>query len=140
MKKWLYLAAAVAGIGLLARLPHPARDISRLEPVQLVSIHEEAGVLQIETDTGDRGTGKTLTEAEADLRAKADGEIFLETAEFLLLDPAVTVTADFFTILRPTCKVLYVKESPDLPAAAQYLSTHPPALELADLRAERVYG
>ena len=33
MKKWLYLAAGLAALGLLSRLPHPARDIAKLDPV-----------------------------------------------------------------------------------------------------------
>lgn len=136
MKKWLCAAAVLAVIGLLARLPHPAKDISKLEPVRLVYLYMEAGALHIETDTGERGKGRTLPEAEADLRAKADGEIFLETAEFLLLAPDVTVTADFCQILRPACKVFYTEEQPDLTAAAQYLSAHPPNLKLAELRAK----
>ena len=134
MKKWLYFAAAVAAIGILSRLPHPAKDISKLEQFQLVYVYEEAGGLHLETDTGEQGAGKTLTEAAADLRSKADGEIFLETAEFLLLDSTVTAAPDFFTLLRPDCKVFYTKERPDLPAAAKYLSVHPPSVKLADLR------
>ena len=47
MKKWLYFVGALAAIGILARLPHPAKDISKLEPVQLVYIYEEAGAQHI---------------------------------------------------------------------------------------------
>ena len=133
MKKWLYAAALIA-LGLLTRLPHPARDIAKLEPVQLVYIYKEAGSLCIETDTDHRGTGRDLSEAAADLRSKADGEIFLETAEFLLLDPDVTVAADFFTLLRPGAGVVYTGERPDLTAAAEYLSIHPPEHTLRELR------
>ena len=134
MKKWLYLAAVIGTIGILARLPHPAKDISRLEPVQLVYVYEEAGLLRIETDTDCRGTGRTLSEAASDLRARADGEVFLETAEFLLLDPDVPVTPDLFTLLHPSCKVFFTRQSPDLAGSAKYLSAHPPSIILADLR------
>lgn len=135
MKKWLYFAAVIAAVGLLARLPHPAKDISRLEPVQVVYLYEEAGDLRIETDTGARGSGGTLSEALASMRARADGEIFLETAEFLLLEPDVPVTGEFFRHLRPNCKVFYTNQRPDLEASARYLSVHPPKLRLRDLRA-----
>lgn len=134
MKKGLYLAAAIAGFGILARLPHPARDISKLEPVRLVYIYEEAGKVCMETDTGDHGSGETLTEAEADMRARADGEIFLETAEFLLLDPDVSIRADLFALLRPACKVFYTRERPDLAASARFLAAHPPENTLRELR------
>ena len=133
MKKWLY-AAALLALGLLTRLPHPARDIAKLEPVQLVYIYKEMDHLCIETDTDHRGAGRDILEAAADLRSKADGEIFLETAEFLLLEEDVTVTADFFTLLRPGAGVVYTGERPDLTAAAEYLSIHPPEHTLRELR------
>ena len=135
MKKGLYFAAAIAAVGLLARLPHPAKDISRLEPVQLVYVYEEAGSLHIETDTGAHGVGGDLSEASESMRSRADGEIFLETAEFLLLDPKVTVTDAFYALLRPGCHVCFVEEPPDLPASVQYLSAHKPTITLRDLRA-----
>lgn len=133
MKKWLY-AAALLALGLLTRLPHPARDIAKLEPVQLVYIYKEMDHLCIETDTDHRGAGRDILEAAADLRSKADGEIFLETAEFLLLEEDVIVTADFFTLLRPGAGVVYTGERPDLTAAAEYLSIHPPEHTLRELR------
>ena len=135
MKKWLYLAAALAAVGLLARLPHPAKDISKLEPVRLVYLYKEGGKLHLETDTGAHGSGKSLTEAAADMRTRAEGEIFLETAEFLLLAPDVTVTEEYFTLLRPGCRVCNTTRRPDLSASARYLSIHPPEHTLTDLRA-----
>ena len=136
MKKLLYLIAAFAAVGLLSRLPHPAQDIAKLDPVQTVYIHMEDGLLHLETDTGEHGSGPTLTAAESDLRARASKEVYLDTAEFLILDPNVPITADFFTLLSPTCCVCYTTESPDLPTATQYLSTHTPDLRLSHLRAE----
>lgn len=134
MKKWLYLIAALAAVGILSRLPHPSRDISMLEPVQAVYLYEEAGQLHIETDTGDHGSGKTLTEATDNMKSNSDGEIFLETAEFLIIDTAVPITEEFYSHLRPDCKVCFTFEKPDLPAAAQYLSLHTPKITLAHLR------
>ncbi|MBQ2919682.1 MAG: hypothetical protein IJE58_00735 [Oscillospiraceae bacterium] len=136
MKKWLYPAAVLAAIALLSRLPHPSRDISRLEPVQAVYLYMEAGELHIETDTGDHGSGHDLTEATDDMKESSDGEIFLETAEFLILDPQVPITPDFYELLRPDCRVFFTTEKPDLPAAAKYLSIHTPKTTLAHLRAQ----
>lgn len=138
MKKWLYLAGALAAVGILARLPHPARDIFKLEPVRAVYLYPDGGRLCIETDTGDFGSGADLTEAAADLRANADGEIFLETAAFLILDPAVPPGPELYTHLRPGCKVCYTDAAPDLAAAAEYLSVHPPETTLAHLRAGHI--
>ena len=134
MKKWLVFAAAVTAVAILSRRPHPARDVARLEPVQAVYIYQKNGTLCIETDTGAAGSGNTLAEAAADLKASASGEIFLDTAEFLLIDPEVTITTDFHTLLRPTCGVTFTHATPDLQAAADYLTIHQPFVTLLELR------
>lgn len=136
MKKWLVFAAAVTAVAILSRRPHPARDVARLEPVQAVYIYQKNGTLCIETDTGAAGSGNTLTEAAEDLKASASGEIFLDTAEFLLIDPEATITADFHTLLRPTCGVTFTTAPPDLQAAADYLMIHHPFVTLLELRAK----
>ena len=135
MKKWLLLMATLAAVAVFSRLPHPARDIADLKPVRAVYIHMEGRTLHIETDTGDSGAGADLTEACADLRAKEDGEIFLDTAEFLILAPEVPITGEIFALLRPDCRVTFTDAPPDLEKATAYLSQHPPKLTLARLRA-----
>ena len=134
MKKWLYLAAGLAALGLLSRLPHPARDIAKLDPVQAVYLYMDEGVLHMQTDTGDHGSGRTLTEAARDMKANADKTIFLDTAEFLILQPDVMVTPELYTLLRPACCVVFTDRIPDLPAAVQYLAAHRPELTIAKLR------
>ena len=136
MKKWLIFLAVLTAVAILSRRPHPARDVARLEPVQAVYIYQKNGTLCIETDTGAAGSGYTLTEAAADLKASASGEIFLDTAEFLLIDPEVTITADFHTLLRPTCGVTFTTAPPDLQATADYLTIHQPSVTLLELRAK----
>ena len=136
MKKWLIFLAVLTAVAILSRRPHPARDVARLEPVQAVYIYQKHGTLCIETDTGAAGSGNTLTEAAADLKASASGEIFLDTAEFLLIDPEVTITADFHTLLRPTCGVTFTTAPPDLQATADYLTIHQPSVTLLELRAK----
>ena len=138
MKKWLYLLGAVAAIGLLSRLPHPARDISELKPVRVVYLYMNGEMLCIETDTGESGSGKDLAEAATDLSAHADGEIFLETAEFLILSPEVAVTSSFYQYLRPGCMVCRAEDPPDLETVADYLDAHPPSMTMARLRAESI--
>lgn len=136
MKRWLYLLGALILIGILSRLPHPARDIAKLDPVRAVYITIENDRMYLETDTGDAGSGWDLTEAAQQMKAAAAGEIFLETAEYLILDPKVVVTEEFYALLRPSCRVCYSEAAPDLPLAAEYLSVHEPELTLARIRAE----
>ena len=134
MKKWLFLAAVLTAVAVLSRRPHPARDVAKLEPVQVVYVRMDGAEFSVETDTGAKGTGATLTEAAADMKANATAEIFLDTAEFLLLHPAVPITEEFHTLLRPTCKVTFTTATPDLQAASDYLTIHETPVTLAQLR------
>ena len=134
MKKWLLLPGLLA-VGLLLRLPHPARDIARLEPVRAVYLYMEQGLPTLETDTGATGTGEDLESAYADLKNNADREIFLDTAQFLILDPHVPITDDFYALLRLTTRVVFSNEKPNLETISDYLTIHPPDLTLAKLRA-----
>ena len=137
MKKWLLLPGLLAA-GLLLRLPHPARDIARLEPVRAVYLYRYDGLTTIETDTGTTGTGPDLESAYADLRNNADREIFLDTAQFLILDPYVPITEPIFEIFRPDCKVVITDLRADLKKAHDYLSQHPPKQNLARIRAAKI--
>ena len=137
MKKSLILIAVLTGSALLQRLPHPARDISNLLPVQTLYVYMEENLIYIQSDTGDRGSGSTLTAAADALKAAAPGEIFLETARFLILDRDVDVTEEFHSLLRPTCRVVYTNERPALKRVSRYLVNHPLHLTLARIRAEQ---
>ena len=134
MKKWQLLPGLLAS-GLLLRLPHPARDIARLEPVRAVYLYMEQGLTTLETDTGTTCTGADLESAYAALKTNADREIFLDTAQFLILDPHVTITDDFYELLRPTTRVVFSNEKPNLETVSDYLTLHRPVLTLAKLRA-----
>lgn len=136
MKKWMIPIAVLAAVAIFSRLPHPARDIADLKPVRVVYIHLEGRNFHVQTDTGDSGTGPDLTQACRVLYAEADGEIFLDTAEFLILAPEVPITGEILTLLRPDCRVAYSDREPDLERIADYLTAHPPDRTLAQRRAE----
>lgn len=133
MKKWLYPAVFLAA-AILSRLPHPAVDIARLDPVRAVYLYMDGAELTIETDSGDSGTGADLEAAYAALRANADREIFLDTAEFLILTPDVPITEAFYELLRPTTQVVCSNKKPNLETISDYLTIHPPEITLAKLR------
>ena len=135
MKKWL-LIAFLLGAAVLSRLPGSARDVAKLEPVEVVWLRQEGESLVIETDTGAKGVGKTLTEAAGDMRDRACGEIFLDTAGFLLLAPDIPITREYDTLFRPDCRVAFIREVPDLEKAATFLHIHQPPDTLASLRLE----
>ena len=136
MKKWFWPVGLLAAAVLL-RLPHPARDIARLEPVRAVYLYQKDGLTIIETDPGTTGTGADLETAYAALRNNADREIFLDTAQFLILDPDVPITDVFYELLRPTTRVVFSNEKPNLETISDYLTIHPPERTLAHLRATK---
>ncbi len=136
MKQYLYPLLALLAVAALSRLPHPARDISKLDPVQAIYIHMEAGELCMVTDTGDEGTGTDLKSAADNMKANADREIYLETAEYLILSRDVQITPAFFTLLRPSAKVVYADEEPELSDVTDYLDAHPPKTTLNHIRAQ----
>ena len=135
MKKWLSPAAFLIAAPILSRLPHPAVDIARLDPVRAIYLYMDGAELTIETDSGDSGTGADLEAAYAALRTNAHREIFLDTAEFLILDSDVPITEAFYALLRPTNQVVFSNEKPDLETISDYLTIHPPEITLAKLRA-----
>lgn len=136
MKRIGWIVLGILAAGILPRLPHPAVDVGKLEPVALVQITAEDTGIRVETDTGAWGDGASLSEAVEDLRQGADGIVFLDTADYLLLSGDVeSYMPQIYGVIRPACKVCYVSGQPDLEEAARYLAIHPPEKTLGDLRA-----
>lgn len=131
MKKWIPLLLLAI---VLARVEHTGTDISDLEPVELVRVTTGDAVL-IQTDTGASGEGATLGEAVRDLHAAAPGAVFLDTAQYLLLDDEAHLPA-LYHILRPACEVMLWQGDMDLTEAAGYLSTHSLKTTLLDTKAQ----
>ena len=70
-----------------------------------------------------------------DLHKAAPGNVFLETANYLLLFQDVKVTAeDFWEFLRPACLVYICDEKPDLDKVAKLLESHPSGVTLLSWR------
>ena len=125
------LLAAAWGLG---RLPHPAVDVGKLEPVELVLIEGTETGIHLKTETGARGTGGNLAEAVEDLRKGASAEVFLESADKILIRGDVErYWPEIWALLRPDCLVCEVKTEIDLASAAEYLSVHPSGQTLGRL-------
>ena len=125
MKRWwLYLAAAV----LVLLLPKGQEmDIAKLKPVELLYVYKEAGEFAIQTDTEDSGRGETPVEALADMRHSADGEIFLETVDYVLVsEQAKTAVLELKELLRPSTKIVLASGAVEVKSAAAYLAVHKP--------------
>ena len=133
MNRWqmVLLAAAV----LLPKLGTPAVDVGKLEPVQTVlAIGSDAGV-ELRTDTGAAGKGKTLSEAVEVLKTGAAKEVFLDTADFLLFRGEIPPVRQLLELFRPACGVCRAEPGIEPETVSAWLCQHPPGRTLGQLRA-----
>lgn len=136
MKKWIVYLLVVAAIPFLSYGGFGGEDIGKLAPVQAVLLRTEENDIQLLTDGGQLGEGKTTDTAIEDLSETSSTRMFLDTAEYLLLEPG---TEEFLPqlqkYLRPSCSLCYISGQIDPAAAAKYLQLHQPDLTLAQYEA-----
>lgn len=136
MKHWVWYALAVAVLSALGFAPFRGMDVAELAPVELLRVSEKGGVYFVETDGGEVGRGNDLQAAFADLESKASRKIFLETAEYLLIQPdLIQLLPELTGRLRPACAVCLEYGEADLGKTAPFLETHKPQVTLQDVRA-----
>ena len=101
MKRWWLYLGALLLVGAIS--PFAGTDVGQLQPVQLVMVTAQQGAVEITTDTGDLGRGATVQEAFADMQQASPKKIFVETAEYLLINRAAeTLLPDITNILCPS--------------------------------------
>lgn len=134
MKRWLIILAAFAAA--LALSPSSGTDAAKLQPIQTIYIYKEDEVVTILTDTGDQGKGKSIDEAFNDMKQTVAGEVFMETAEFLIVTEETRQCIDkLYDELRPACRICLAEGDLELESTTKYLSAHEPKSILKDYRA-----
>ena len=129
MKLLLYIVLLL----LVCFLPVQSTDVGKLIPVEVIAVSEGDGVVTVRTDTGDQGRGSDLPQAFRDLQATAPGTIYLDTAEYLLLEPGMEDTAAVLgDYLKGDTRVCMAQEGIELEGIAEYLSAHCPGVRLKD--------
>ena len=124
-KRIVFYAAAL----LLLLLGGGGTDIGRLRPVELVQLYERNGLLFLETDTGDLGWGMTVGQAAEKLKETAAGQIYLDTADFLVLEEGMDVYLPVLSgYLKRRTGITYGPEEMDLEETAAYLRVHRPSV------------
>ena len=134
MKRLARIGLLVGLVLVLPRLHSPAVDLENLEPAAAVRVIKTEQGVTVQTDTGASGLGETFAEAVADLRNSASYEIFLDTAEYVLVSGDDVEPAELMEWLRPTCRVCLTDGTGNLEEAASYLAEHPPARTVLQLR------
>ncbi|MBQ6839873.1 MAG: hypothetical protein IJO45_04190 [Oscillospiraceae bacterium] len=136
MKKWSVYLLLLAVIPVLSFGGLGGEDVGKLCPVQAVMIRRENDGLRIITDGGQSGWGEDVSSAMEDLKKTASANVFLDTADYLLLKPGTEVwLKELKHHLRPSCSVCYASGALDLVEAAAYLQIHQPSLTLTQYEA-----
>ena len=120
MKTLLYIVILVA----VLFVPVTRLDIAKLEPVEAVAVYLEDGLVKLRTDGGSVGVGETAIEALRDLKEKALSDIYLDTAQFLLVgENAERAAAQLKQYLRDNIRIGSYSGG-DVKTEARYFSVH----------------
>ena len=110
-------------------------DIGRLRPVEAVQLYEKAGLLFLKTDTGDVGWGLTVEQAVRKMKETAPGEIYLDTADYLVLEEGAETYLDSLRYyLKDRTAMVYGTERVNLQQVVSYLRMHRPSGKLGNSR------
>lgn len=132
MRILLYCAILAA----VLLFPGKGTDVGKLIPVEVIALSESEAGVTVRTDTGDMGSGRTLDEALQNMKDTAPGMIYLDTAEYLLVE---TGCEDLMTAmggyLKKSVRVCRTEEGICLEGIADYLSAHRPGEKLGEVTA-----
>lgn len=136
MKRWIWYLGALGIVMALDWMPFFGADVASLHPVEVIRIWADQNGITVQTDTGSMGRGGSIAHAFEDLENTTSGRIFLETAEFVLINREGTaLLPELSGYLRPACGVC-VLEGQWLPEqVGRFLDTHRPGYSLQDYRA-----
>lgn len=135
MRKMLLCIAVIAITGFAGLLPFHGTDVGKLHPVEVLVASKVGERITVETDTGLNGTGKTMDQAIENLKLTSAGEIFLETANYLLVsEEGIHLLDGFSTVLRPACQIYVFKGDGKWDNVAKYLESHPSGVTLLGYR------
>lgn len=110
-------------------------DIGSLRPVELVSLYEKNGLLFLETDTGDMGWGVTVEETVEKLKETTPGQIYLDTADYLLLEQGLEEQLPALrAYLKRGTRLAYGQQRMNLKEVAAYLRVHCPSGTIGNRR------
>ena len=125
--KMIWIGVAALVIALAAGQSGGKTEVAELLPIEVIAVRTRGDQVSLCTDTQDTGRGRTVSDAFDNLRQSAAGEVFLETADYLILDAkSLQHMEELATVLRPNCRICICEETVDLQDAAAYLRIHKP--------------
>ena len=128
---------AATSVVSLCMLPRTGTDAAKLLPAQVLMIAQKDGRITVESDNGASGSGATLPDALAAMREGAEGTLFLDTAEHIILLqsaqallPAVVQQRQF----RPAAKLYLARmDALDAESCVDFLQAHPGSVKTEGL-------
>ena len=136
MKRWL-LAALI--LIMIYGLPFSAYDTEKLLPIRCIQAYREGNKICILSEAGE-GQGESWQEAVENLRHRASGEVFFDTAEQAVFsDYALAVEGAKSGELRPGAEVFFEKMPQEPEKLYAYLSQHGSDLKIGDIMEDRAY-
>ena len=122
MKRILIYIIALAALKLA---PVKGTDIGSLHPVEVILICRDGNDVLINTDTGDWGRGTDGFSALKNLKETTAGTIYLDTAEYLLIEEGTEEIAEQLRPnLKKTVRICMAEKKVDLKEAAAFLPVH----------------
>ncbi len=131
MKGWITILIAVV-LTVVFGLPFREYETQQLLPIKTLQAEYTPDGVRIVSEVA-HGEGATWTEAVADLRKNAAGDVFFDTAEQVVLtDLNLAYAAAQSGILRPSAQVYIFEELTDPEGLNAYLTAHPSDLQISD--------
>lgn len=127
-KRWILQTAVI--VAMLA-FPMEGIDVGQIQPVALLQIEQKEGNVYLSTDLEHEGIGETFEAAYQDMKDKATGEVFLDTADFLIIKGEMDVPVEQLQkYIRKGIRVCQTWHQLDLKRATAYLTVHKPEIKL----------
>lgn len=144
MKKLVWAVCIAALLGALGLLPFHAEDAAKLLPVKTVIVTRAGDSYTVDIGAGVRAVGRTLSEALERLREELSGEIFLPTADQIIVtepaEDAVEAVAEE-AAFRPAAGIYRTPVAdPDPEALGAYLASHDSNYTILDARVALAAG
>ena len=112
-------------LALVIAAPARPTNISKLLPMRAIGIYKEESWFRIETDTGNRGFGGTVTQALRNMKDTASGIVCLDTVEFLIVTKDTQKeVAELESELRPSVRLCLTATEIGLEETVKYLDAH----------------
>lgn len=151
MKKLLFILFAAAAFWALGLLPFRGTDAAKLLPVKTVVVTRSGDRYVVDIGAGVRAVGRTLSEALERLKEEITGEIFLPTAEQVIITEPAGETPEAAeetveavveeTAFRPAAGIYRTPvAAPDPEALGAYLASHASNYTILDARAALAAG